>query len=152
MTYAFHETMPRLVVGDAARLRQVLVNLLANAIKFTPAGEVGVTVSARRLEASQREVHFAVRDTGIGIPKDRFDRLFKVFSQVDVSTTRRYGGTGLGLAISKRLSELMGGVYGPRASRGKARHSTLRSSRMRSTLSSMQPATVSNRSSQASAF
>src|SRR5262249_42174417 len=103
------DAIPRLVLGDAARLRQVLVNLLANAIKFTPAGEVGVTVSARRLEGSRREVHFAVRDTGIGIPKDRFDRLFKVFSQVDVSTTRRYGGTGLGLAISKRLSELMGG-------------------------------------------
>src|SRR5262250_455008 len=109
LTYALDEAMPRLVVGDAARLRQVLVNLLANAIKFTPAGEVGVTVSARRLEGSRREVHFAVRDTGIGIPKHRFDRLFKVFSQVDVSTTRRYGGTGLGLAISKRLSELMGG-------------------------------------------
>ena len=109
LTYALDDPMPRLVVGDAARLRQVLVNLLANAIKFTPAGEVGVTVSARRLEGSRREVHFSVRDTGIGIPKDRFDRLFKVFSQVDVSTTRRYGGTGLGLAISKRLSELMGG-------------------------------------------
>ena len=109
LTYALDDAMPRLVVGDAARLRQVLVNLLANAIKFTTAGEVGVTVSARRLEGSRREVHFAVRDTGIGIPKDRFDRLFKVFSQVDVSTTRRYGGTGLGLAISKRLSELMGG-------------------------------------------
>jgi len=109
LTYALDDAMPRLVVGDAARLRQVLVNLLANAIKFTPAGEVGVTVSARRLEGSRREVHFAVRDTGIGIPKDRFDRLFNVFSQVDVSTTRRYGGTGLGLAISKRLSELMGG-------------------------------------------
>ena len=109
LTYALDDAMPRLVVGDAARLRQVLVNLLANAIKFTPAGEVGVTVSARRLEGSRRELHFAVRDTGIGIPKARFDRLFKVFSQVDVSTTRRYGGTGLGLAISKRLSELMGG-------------------------------------------
>src|SRR5262245_18947113 len=109
LTYALDDAMPRVVVGDAARLRQVLVNLLANAIKFTPAGEVGVTVSARRLEGSRRELHFAVRDTGIGIPKDRFDRLFKVFSQVDVSTTRRYGGTGLGLAISKRLSELMGG-------------------------------------------
>ena len=109
LTYAFDDAMPRLVVGDGARLRQVLVNLLANAIKFTPAGEVGVTVSARPLEGSRREVHFAVHDTGIGIPKDRFDRLFKVFSQVDVSTTRRYGGTGLGLAISKRLSELMGG-------------------------------------------
>jgi signal transduction histidine kinase/DNA-binding response OmpR family regulator/HPt (histidine-containing phosphotransfer) domain-containing protein len=109
LTYVLDEAMPRLVVGDAARLRQVLVNLLANAIKFTPAGEVGVTVSARRLEGSRREIHFAVRDTGIGIPKDRFDRLFQAFSQVDVSTTRRYGGTGLGLAISKRLSELMGG-------------------------------------------
>jgi len=109
LTYGLDDAMPRLVVGDAARLRQVLVNLLANAIKFTPAGEVGVTVSARPLEGSRREVHFAVRDTGIGIPKDRFDRLFKVFCQVDVSTTRRYGGTGLGLAICKRLSELMGG-------------------------------------------
>jgi len=109
LTYAFHDEMPRLIVGDAARLRQVLVNLLANAIKFTPAGEVGVTVSARQIEGSRREIHFTVHDTGIGIPKDRFDRLFKVFSQVDVSTTRRYGGTGLGLAISKRLSELMGG-------------------------------------------
>jgi signal transduction histidine kinase/DNA-binding response OmpR family regulator/HPt (histidine-containing phosphotransfer) domain-containing protein len=109
LTYALDDAVPRWVVGDAARLRQVLVNLLANAIKFTPAGEVGVTVSVRKLEGSRREVHFAVCDTGIGIPKDRFDRLFKVFSQVDVSTTRRYGGTGLGLAISKRLSELMGG-------------------------------------------
>ena len=109
LTYVLDDGMPRMVVGDAARLRQVLVNLLANAIKFTPAGEIGVTVSARRQEGSRRELHFAVRDTGIGIPKDRFDRLFKVFSQVDVSTTRRYGGTGLGLAISKRLSELMGG-------------------------------------------
>jgi signal transduction histidine kinase/DNA-binding response OmpR family regulator/HPt (histidine-containing phosphotransfer) domain-containing protein len=109
LTYVLDDAMPRLVVGDASRLRQVLVNLLANAIKFTPAGEVGVAVSARQLEGSRRELHFAVHDTGIGIPKDRFDRLFQVFSQVDVSMTRRYGGTGLGLAISKRLSELMGG-------------------------------------------
>src|SRR5262249_56468904 len=107
--YAVDDAMPRLVVGDAARLRQVLVNLLANAIKFTPAGEVGVTVSARRLEGSRREIHFAVRDTGIGIPKDRFDRLFQVFSQVDVSTTRRYGGTGVGVAPRKRPSETLGG-------------------------------------------
>jgi signal transduction histidine kinase/CheY-like chemotaxis protein/HPt (histidine-containing phosphotransfer) domain-containing protein len=119
LTYALDDAMPRLVVGDAARLRQVLVNLLANAIKFTPAGEVGVTVSARRLEASRRELHFAVRDTGIGIPKDRFDRLFKVFSQVDVSTTRRYGGTGLGLAISKRLTEFMGGRIWAESETGK---------------------------------
>jgi signal transduction histidine kinase/CheY-like chemotaxis protein len=119
LTYALDDATPRLVVGDAARLRQVLVNLLANAIKFTPAGEVGVTVSARQIEGSRREFHFAVHDTGIGIPKDRFDRLFKVFSQVDVSTTRRYGGTGLGLAISKRLSELMGGRIWAESESGK---------------------------------
>src|SRR5207249_7088739 len=73
------------------------------------AGEVGITVSARLLDGPRHEVHFAVRDTGVGIPPERFDRLFKSFSQVDVSTTRRYGGTGLGLAICQRLCELMGG-------------------------------------------
>jgi signal transduction histidine kinase/CheY-like chemotaxis protein len=109
LTYGVDETAPRLIVGDAGRLRQILVNLLANAIKFTTAGEVAVTVAARPVEAARREVEFAVRDTGIGIPRERFDRLFKVFSQVDASTTRRYGGTGLGLAICKRLVELMGG-------------------------------------------
>jgi signal transduction histidine kinase/DNA-binding response OmpR family regulator/HPt (histidine-containing phosphotransfer) domain-containing protein len=109
LTYALDESTPGFIAGDVGRLRQILVNLLANAIKFTPAGEVGVTVSARPLEGERHEIHFAVSDTGIGIPKDRFERLFKVFSQVDASTTRRYGGTGLGLAICKRLSELMGG-------------------------------------------
>jgi signal transduction histidine kinase/CheY-like chemotaxis protein len=109
LTYSLDESTPGFIAGDVGRLRQILVNLLANAIKFTPAGEVGVTVSARPLEGARHEVHFAVRDTGIGIPEDRLDRLFKVFSQVDASTTRRYGGTGLGLAICKRLSELMGG-------------------------------------------
>ena len=119
LTYAVDETAPRLVVGDAGRVRQILVNLLGNAIKFTPAGEVGVTVSARPLDGLRRELHFAVRDTGIGIPKDRFDRLFKVFSQVDASTTRRYGGTGLGLAICKRLGELMGGTIWAESEPGK---------------------------------
>jgi signal transduction histidine kinase/DNA-binding response OmpR family regulator len=109
LTYALDDTTPKMVAGDVARLRQILVNLLANAIKFTPAGEVDLTVSAHRLEGARREIHFAVRDSGIGIPKDRFDRLFEVFSQVDASTTRRYGGTGLGLAICKRLTALMGG-------------------------------------------
>ena len=109
LTYFMDEATPRMIVGDAARLRQVLMNLLANAIKFTPAGEVGVTVSTRRLEGTSREIHFSIRDTGIGIPQERFDRLFQMFSQVDASTTRRYGGTGLGLAICKRLAELMGG-------------------------------------------
>src|SRR5262249_38296612 len=94
LTYALDDATPKLVVGDAARLRQLLVNLLANAIKFTPSGEVGVTVLVRRLEGSRREVHFAVRDTGIGIPKDRFDRLFKVFSQGEGSATGRYRGSG----------------------------------------------------------
>ena len=93
------------------RLRQMLVNLLSNAVKFTERGEVVVSVhQPRRWPPTQHELHFAVRDTGIGIPADRMDRLFQSFSQVDASTTRRYGGTGLGLAISKRLCELMGGT------------------------------------------
>jgi histidine kinase/DNA gyrase B/HSP90-like ATPase len=102
-------------------------NLLANAIKFTQAGEVAVAVSARALEGSRREVRVAVRETGIGIPAERFDRLFKVFSQVDTSTTRRYGGTGLGLAICKRLVELMGGRSGLKAGPARGRPSTSRS-------------------------
>ncbi len=109
LTYFMDEATPRMIVGDAARLRQILMNLLSNAIKFTPAGEVGVTIATRRLEGTSREIHFSIRDTGIGIPLERFDRLFQMFSQVDASTTRRYGGTGLGLAICKRLVEMMGG-------------------------------------------
>ncbi len=110
LTYLVEGTVPATLVGDVARLRQILVNLVGNAVKFTPpAGEIGITVSARPLDGPRHEVHFAVRDTGVGIPPERFDRLFKSFSQVDVSTTRRYGGTGLGLAICQRLCELMGG-------------------------------------------
>jgi signal transduction histidine kinase/CheY-like chemotaxis protein len=109
LTSVVEDTTPATLVGDAGRVRQILVNLLSNAVKFTPAGEIGVTVAARRLEGTRHEIHFTVRDTGVGIPNDRFDRLFKSFSQVDASTTRRYGGTGLGLAICKRLSEEMGG-------------------------------------------
>jgi PAS domain S-box-containing protein len=100
---------PAGIVGDAARLGQVLLNLLSNAIKFTERGEVVVHVGAERAGRAKHRLHLAVRDTGIGIPPDRMDRLFESFSQVDASTTRRYGGTGLGLAISKRLVELMGG-------------------------------------------
>ncbi len=96
---------PGEVVGDITRLRQVLVNLVGNAIKFTDVGEVEVHVHA----PANRKVHFSVRDTGIGIPKDRMNRLFEVFSQVDSSTTRKYGGSGLGLSISKQLANLMGG-------------------------------------------
>src|SRR5262249_57074348 len=108
-TYSVAETAPRSIVADSGRLRQILVTLLANAIKFTPAGEVGVTVSARVAEGSGREIHFAVRDTGIGIPAERFDRLFKVFSQVDASTTRRYGGTGPRLPLFQRLTQPLRG-------------------------------------------
>jgi PAS domain S-box-containing protein len=102
--------VPAGIVGDVARLRQVLLNLLSNAVKFTEKGEVVVHVDAEPTGAGSHRVRLAVRDTGIGIPQDRMDRLFTSFSQVDASTTRRYGGTGLGLAISKRLVEMMGGT------------------------------------------
>lgn len=105
--------VPQVVVGDAGRLRQVLVNLLANAVKFTRQGKVELTVSARALaRAGQWELHVAVRDTGIGIPSDRRDRLFQPFSQVDASMTREFGGTGLGLAICYQLVTAMGGQIG----------------------------------------
>jgi signal transduction histidine kinase/DNA-binding response OmpR family regulator len=100
---------PEMARGDAARIRQILVNYLSNAIKFTEAGDVAVEVHAQPLGESRHRFRIAVRDTGIGIPADRLDRLFKSFSQVDTSTTRRYGGSGLGLAICKRLAERMGG-------------------------------------------
>ena len=109
LTYLIDSGVPATIVGDAGRVRQVLVNLISNAIKFTPMGEIDVTVSSRPLEGAQHELHVAVRDTGIGISPDQFDRLFKSFSQADTSTTRRYGGTGLGLVICQRLCELMGG-------------------------------------------
>ncbi|MCA1811730.1 MAG: response regulator, partial [Halobacteriales archaeon] len=115
----FADGVPDAVVTDPGRLRQVLLNLLSNALKFTAAGEVVVHVGARELGGGRHEVHFAVADTGIGIPADRFDRLFRSFSQVDSSTTRTYGGTGLGLAISKRLVELMGGRIWAESTPGK---------------------------------
>ena len=112
--YLVEDSVPNAVIGDVTRLRQIVVNLAGNAVKFTERGEVSVNVSLA--EASPTPVqgaclmlHVAVRDSGIGIPPSKQDRLFKSFSQVDGSTTRQYGGTGLGLAISKRLAELMGG-------------------------------------------
>jgi PAS domain S-box-containing protein len=113
------EDAPAGIVGDAGRLRQVLLNLLSNAVKFTEEGEVVVLLDAERTGRRSYRLEFAVRDTGIGIPKDRMDNLFDSFSQVDASTTRRYGGTGLGLAITKRLVELMGGTMWVESEEGK---------------------------------
>ena len=104
------EGVPAGVLGDAARLRQVLLNLLSNAVKFTERGEVVVELDAAPVAADSHRIRMAVRDTGIGIPADRAQRVFESFTQVDASTTRRYGGTGLGLAITRRLVELMDGT------------------------------------------
>ncbi len=107
---AFDAGVPEAANGDDTRLRQVLVNLLSNAVKFTSRGEVFLAVAATlRFGDGGMRLRFAVHDSGIGIPAERMDRLFKTFSQVDASTTRQYGGTGLGLAICKRIVELMGG-------------------------------------------
>jgi CheY-like chemotaxis protein len=127
-------SVPVSICGDVTRLRQILINLLGNSLKFTERGEVVVSLRARPIERTGQELEqmspgeragkfyelqFSVKDTGIGIPKDRMDRLFKSFSQVDASTTRKYGGTGLGLAISKRLSVMMGGDMWVESEEGK---------------------------------
>jgi PAS domain S-box-containing protein len=104
LAYMIDARAPEAIFGDVTRLRQVLVNLLSNAVKFTEQGEIVVEV-----KNAESSLHFSVKDTGIGIPANRMDRLFQSFSQVDSSTTRKYGGTGLGLVISKRLAEMMGG-------------------------------------------
>lgn len=104
------ERMPGRVMGDPVRIRQIMVNLLTNAVKFTEEGEVTASTRSVIREDGGSEVHISVKDTGIGIAVDKISRLFLSFSQVDASTTRRYGGTGLGLAISKRLVEQMGGM------------------------------------------
>ena len=126
LAYIVDDSIPRILVSDVNRLRQILVNLVGNAVKFTERGEVVVEVTPsargrRTLQPGQQQdteflrhpeewlLHFAVHDTGIGIPIEKQSRLFKSFQQVDASTTRHYGGTGLGLAISKRLAELLGG-------------------------------------------
>ncbi len=105
-------SVPERVQGDPARMRQALLNLVTNAIKFTGRGEVVVDLRPGEARAGRPVLRFEVRDSGIGIPPERMDRLFQVFSQVDSSTTRKYGGTGLGLAISRQLVELMGGTIG----------------------------------------
>ncbi|MCX6676276.1 MAG: ATP-binding protein, partial [Methanothrix sp.] len=109
MIYLQDHDVPQIIHGDEMRLRQILVNLLGNAVKFTNHGEVVLSLCSSSFDSTTVELHFSVRDTGIGISKENLSRLFQSFTQVDSSTTRYYGGTGLGLAISKRLVELMGG-------------------------------------------
>lgn len=118
LAYLLEPDVPQQIIGDVTRLRQILTNLVSNAIKFTEQGEITVTVVARPLPPSPLSpapslplyaIRFAVQDTGIGIPSNRLDRLFQPFSQVDSSVSRQYGGTGLGLVISQRLTEMMGG-------------------------------------------
>lgn len=109
LLYLIKDKTPQAIYGDVTRLRQILTNLISNALKFTEKGEVFISVEAEEIEGGSYKLQFTVRDTGIGIPQDKLDRLFKPFSQVDSSTTRVYGGTGLGLVISKRLAEMMGG-------------------------------------------
>lgn len=108
--YILDKQVPECIIGDATRLRQILVNLVGNAVKFTEQGEIIITVDLARRDQEELILHFSVRDTGIGIPLEKVNKLFQPFTQVDASATRHYGGTGLGLAICRRLTELMGGT------------------------------------------
>ncbi|MFK7806068.1 MAG: response regulator, partial [Anaerolineae bacterium] len=105
----YQESVPNWIKGDATRIRQIVVNLISNAVKFTESGEIQLIVSAEPAPDDNLLLQFDVKDTGIGIPADRMNRLFQSFSQVDSSTTRKFGGTGLGLSISKNLTKMMGG-------------------------------------------
>jgi CheY-like chemotaxis protein len=153
LAYVIDPDVPEAIVGDITRLRQILVNLISNAVKFTEQGEIVLSVASEQVSSLGTDpaavpfmLHFAVRDTGIGIPPERVDRLFHSFSQVDASTTRRYGGTGLGLAISKRLSEMMGGTMWVETTLGEGStfHFTIRASAapapVRAFLDELQPA------------
>jgi len=118
LIFSIPHDVPANLKGDPSRLRQIITNLINNAIKFTLNGDIQLSIATRQTSAESATLQFEVRDSGIGIPKDRINRLFRSFSQVDSSTTRKFGGTGLGLAITKQLTELMGGkikvssVYG----------------------------------------
>ena len=118
LTYFQKDDVPTMIRGDEIRLRQILINLLGNAVKFTEKGEVMLSVSSSPLDDGKVELHFEVKDTGIGISQENLSKLFQFFTQVDSSTTRHYGGTGLGLAISRRLVEMMGGEIWAESERG----------------------------------
>lgn len=109
LTSSIHPDVPRCVVGDSTRLRQIIINLVNNAIKFTHEGKVVIGLQAVHISEDEVEITTSVSDTGIGIPKDKQGLIFEVFTQADASVTRKYGGTGLGLAISKKLVEMMNG-------------------------------------------
>jgi PAS domain S-box-containing protein len=128
ITYTIEENTPSIILGDPTRLSQILINLLNNAVKFTERGGVSVSVSSEWLDGDGFEIHFAVKDTGIGIPEDKMSRLFQSFSQIDSSIARKYGGTGLGLTISKRLAEMMHGKMWVESElgRGSTFHFTIR--------------------------
>lgn len=119
LSYTIEDGTPQAIMGDPIRLQQVLANLLSNAVKFTDTGEISVSISSKKLEDPCYEMYFEVKDTGIGIPEGKMNLLFQPFSQVDASTTRKYGGTGLGLAITKKLVELMGGRIWVESEEGK---------------------------------
>ncbi len=133
LAYVISEDAPSAIVGDVTRVRQILFNLVGNALKFTASGEIVVSISVQSPDSlgSPYQIHFTVRDTGIGIAPDRVDRIFQPFSQLDASTTRKFGGTGLGLTISKRLCELMNGriwIESAGAGKGSSFHFTIMAS------------------------
>lgn len=119
LVYQVEHNVPVQIICDSLRLRQVLINLVGNAVKFTTQGEVFISVGVKEQKGDDLELIFKIRDTGIGIPDDKLERLFKPFSQVDSSTTRKYGGTGLGLAISEKLVKLMGGEISVQSEMGR---------------------------------
>ena len=121
--------VPQYIMGDPTRLRQILINLAGNSLKFTEKGEIAINVETLKRKDNKISLHFTVKDTGIGIPKEKQEKIFESFSQVDSSTTRKYGGTGLGLSICKQLAELMGGKIWVESevSKGSTFHLTLSS-------------------------